>query len=96
MSARGYGGSYKRGSKAGGRNNQSGQEAEQLLDQILRDSLKLVEGTDYLKQRRVPYLSEERFRRISCSYAFLKVDDQGLMVSVCVDGEPGDPPPDTF
>jgi len=69
MPKRQYKGSYQKGSKAGLSNNLLGAQAEQILDSLLRD-LGLREGKDYKKQLHVPYLSEDRFRKIAASYKF--------------------------
>lgn len=64
-----YTGEYTNGSNAGLTNNLNGASAEELLDSTLQ-KLDLIKDKDYLTQQRVPYFSEEKFRKISSSYAF--------------------------
>lgn len=65
-----YSGAYTKGSAAGKGTNLRGAEAETLLEPALND-LGYKLGETYFKQVRVPYLSNEKYRKISAAYGLI-------------------------
>jgi len=69
--AKRYSGAYIKGSDAGRGNNLRGAEAEAFLEKVFEE-LGYHLGTSYFRQIRVPYLSPERYRKISAAYSLSK------------------------
>jgi len=81
-----YSGSYRKGSSAGSKNNLLGKEAEDILEKCLKE-LKYYEGKSYFKQRRIPYLSPDRFKTISSSFIF-PINNEDIIKFLYIQGGP--------